>query len=93
MATARIIAQGGFNTGRMYRPEGQEVYWWLMEGGKIVFCDRSRMIVGEIDVDGFEAGDVTSRVVMREYDANNYSMACQPERIPADFDFGPKLRI
>lgn len=96
-----FIAQGGFNTGRLYAANGQEVYWWLMPSNKVVFYDRSRMIIGELEISDIDAkifanfGLNSNRAgyLMRLYDAGRYKMACQPARIPEGFDFGPMLRI
>jgi len=89
---APIIAEGGFNTGRMYSANGQEVYWWCDDDAVITFYDRSRMIIGVLHAHEYPQY-ITPKLIMFEYDAGNYNMACQPARIPEDFDFGPKLRI
>lgn len=85
-----IKAQGGFNTGRLYTAEGQQVYWWQDEEGFVTFYDRSRMIIGLIN---HPIQVPTPESVMRNYDNCNYSMAFQPGHIPKDFDFGPALKI
>ena len=87
-----IIKQGGYNTGRMYGPFGQRVYWWFMRDHSIIFCDLDRMIVGQTKEEYDDLG-ATAWWVQAQYDKNAYHMACQPAIIPKDFDFGVKLRI
>lgn len=87
-----IIKQGGFNTGRQYSRDGQQVYWWQDEAGFVTFYDRSRCIIGVIQPCPYRITNM-AEWIMQEYDAGNYSMACQPERVPEDFDFGPSLRL
>ena len=89
---AGIIAEGGFNTGRKYTAEGQRVYWWVDDDGTVTFYDRDRMIVGVLDKQEYPE-HITPQWLMREYDANRYGMACQPARVPDDFDHGPALRL
>ena len=105
----KVIAQGGFNTGRLYRQDGQKIYWWLMEVSEdehqIFFKDVSRMTSGYIEtlVPGlFERGGATMPpYLMRRYDRGQLEcwhkdLRCEfdPEfRVPEGYDFGPKLNI
>jgi hypothetical protein len=89
-----IAAQGGFNTGRMYRAEGQRIYWAQRPDGWLFFNDIDRMISGWIDMD--DGPDILE--ILRKYDAGEYvfSFPGQNERnpsVPDDFDFGLKRRL
>lgn len=103
-----IIATGGFNTGRLYSREGQRIFWAQRGDGWVYFSDRDRMIDGWLHrtdpVPGGGAGLRTggspgfARWIMRGYDNHEYSFSHpgQTERnpsAPADFDYGPALRI
>lgn len=49
----KVLAEGGFNTGRLYTARGQEVYWWLVEFNEdhhvVFFKDTSRKVHGYIE--------------------------------------------
>lgn len=87
-----IIKQGGFNTGRLYSTNGQRIYWWADDDGVVAFYDLDRMICGMLHSP--ELPELVKPAwVLREYDTGRYSMACPPGKVPADFDFGPALRL
>lgn len=103
----KIIAQGGFNTGRLYTAAGQRIFWTHYSDGQVFFRDRDRMIEGWMDrldpVPGGGHGLATggspgfARWLMNRYDANRYELAAPdyriPPRTPKDIDFGPALKI
>lgn len=100
---ARVIAEGGFNTGRLYTAEGQRIYWWQLEDGWLLFKDISRMTHGWIQRGGplFDAGrNPSPNWLMTTYDRGQFE-TWVPEhseffyaaRVPDGFDFGPGLRI
>ena len=96
-----IIATGGFNTGRLYSAKGQRIFWAEHSDGWVYIYDLDRMIDGWAQHTGrfFWDGEALNPAwVMRQYDGGkleyshpNYSTP-RPS-VPADFDFGPALRI
>ncbi len=92
-----FIAQGGFNTGRLYRAEGQRIFWAQRADGWVYFNDIDRMISGWLEP--LLIGQIFPRDVMREYDAGKYEFypdpmpEGRPPSVPDGFDFGPMLRI
>lgn len=101
---AKIIAEGGFNTGRLYTRHGQRVYWWWIEGAAgdvIYFYDVDRMCDAYIKPrPGMERGQVPPGWLMACYDGGSFDRFDESrfdqgarERIPDDFDFGPALKI
>jgi hypothetical protein len=99
--TTDIIATGGFNTGRLYRAEGQRIFWAQRADGWLFFNDIDRMISGWVKREGalWESGrPPVPAWVLAQYDAGNYEFYApnQNERnpsVPDDFDFGAKLNI
>ena len=87
-----IYKEGGFNTGRLYSNLGQRIYWWQDTENFVAFYDVDRMIIGMIN-DPFDNLGAPAHWITAQYDKGNYSMACQPKCMPANFDFGPHLRI
>ncbi len=107
-ANTDIIATGGFNTGRLYSPLGQRIFWAVRADGWVYFNDVDRMISGwsySPDPCAGRGGGLKNggepgfaRWIMREYDGNHYSYTApnQTERnpsAPTDFDYGDALRI
>jgi hypothetical protein len=95
-----IVAEGGFNSGRMYRAEGQRIYWALREDGWLFFNDIDRMIYGWIDMGNANAEYPEPDIleIMRKYDNSDYrfSFPGQDARnpdVPDDFDYGIKRRL
>lgn len=97
MKNTDIAASGGFNTGRMYRAEGQRIYWAQRKDGWLFFNDIDRMISGWIDADDMGGGPGLA-VIMQNYDANRYHFSAPGQRdrnpeVPEGYDFGPKRRL
>lgn len=96
-----IIATGGFNTGRLYTDMGQRIYWAQRADGWLFFNDIDRMVQGWVKRASayVNAGrPVIPTWLLRKYDEGDYQFYApnQTERnpsVPADFDFGPALRI
>lgn len=107
MADLKFIAQGGFNSGRLYSAEGQRIFWAQREDGWLFFRDIDRMVAAWIKREGAPAvlaAPVLPGWLMRKYDFNLYDFYPVPARdadgyrpeapeAPEDFDFGPQLRI
>lgn len=107
MEKPEFIAQGGFNTGRLYRPEGQRIFWAQRADGWLYFNDIDRMIAAWIkcEADGDKLQKrrdligVNAKWLMAQYDAGRYEFYPDPrpdERppsVPEGFDFGAPLRI
>lgn len=96
-----FIAQGGFNSGRLYRAEGQRIFWAQRADGWIYFNDIDRMIAGWIKRDGSLPIErpVSPNWLIAKYDAGKYEfypeggLQERPPLVPEGFDFGPSLRI
>lgn len=77
MTGKRIIASGGFNTGRLYTQYGQRIFWAQREDGWLGFVDHDRMINGWILRDAprqiLEA-PVLPRWLMTKYDNCKYEI-------------------
>lgn len=97
----KMIARGGFNTGRLYRAEGQRIFWAQRDDGWLYFNDRDRMVSGWIQRDGTLPLDrpVSPGWLMAKYDAGNFDFYPErglderPPEAPEGFDYGPMLRI
>lgn len=103
-----FVATGGFNTGRLYRAEGQRVFWAQRADGWIYFNDIDRMING-----WFFADDMATplpfgprsdplgfaRWLMKKYDGGSYEWAPRGETTASnpqtdyDLDYGAALRL
>jgi len=95
-----IIAQGGFNSGRMYRAEGQRIFWALRPDGWLFFNDIDREVFGWIDMDNMREGypDLDVYELMNKYDSGEYrgNYPGQSERnpsVPDGVDFGIRRRL
>jgi hypothetical protein len=103
MSNPEIIAQGGFNSGRLYQRDGQKIYWWQLADGWLFFKDVSRMVHGYVKREGPLAvigAPVVPGWLMHKYDHGAFENYRPGEanlefslRAPADFDFGPALNI
>ena len=101
----KIVASGGFNSGRLYSRLGQRIWWVQCEDGWLYFKDVDRMIDGWIKREAPPAQlakPVLPGWLMNKYDhrvyvdylVDDYGRQYRPEfQRPADFDFGPALRI
>lgn len=103
----RVMASGGFNSGRLYGREGQRIWWVQSDDGWLYFKDIDRMIDGWIKrgedwSDVLLAAPVLPGWLMQKYDqrayvdyvGDDYGRQYRPEyQRPADFDFGPALRL
>lgn len=97
-----FIAQGGFNTGRLYTVHGQRIFWAQRADGWLFFKDLDRMLSGWLKRDGSVPYNwpATPAWIMRQYDGGTYECWAPPGETtarnptpPADFDYGPALRI
>lgn len=108
MSDLKFIAQGGFNSGRLYSNAGQRIFWAQREDGWLYFNDIDRMIAGWIKspYEGEKlakfreiVGGVNVEWLLKQYDAGRYEfypeggLQERPPSVPEGFDFGPKLRI
>ncbi|OHC95581.1 MAG: hypothetical protein A2792_03570 [Sphingomonadales bacterium RIFCSPHIGHO2_01_FULL_65_20] len=98
---ARVIAEGGFNTGRLYTANGQQIYWWQLSDGWLLFKDHSRMVHGWIrrtEASIARGPAISPGYLMDRYDHGKFETWCPDHRDydyrpPVDFDFGAGLRI
>jgi hypothetical protein len=98
MTGKRIIASGGFNTGRLYTQHGQRIFWAQREDGWLGFVDQDRMISGWIKREEplkiLEA-PILPKWLMGKYDHCQYQIGA-PEgwnvRTPEDQEY-ENLRI
>lgn len=90
MNTPEIVAQGGFNTGRLYTPEGQLIFWTVYSDRWVVMRDRSRMtecwFINEI------ALDPVTRVVDPKFAMAIYDSAMVDNERQIWFHYGPDER-
>lgn len=98
---ASVVSEGGFNSGRLYRADGQKVYYWQLDDGWLLFKDVSRMVHGWIKRDGpadVLAAPVVESWLMRKYDRYEFENWIEGKsdskfEVPAGYDFGPILKI
>lgn len=93
----QIIAEGGFNTGRLYTKDGQLIDWYQLSNDKLLFKDRSRMGHGFIDRTATTA-EVLPAWLMSKYDNGHFDNHCAdfPDYLAPrhlDRDYGPALKI
>lgn len=71
-----IVAQGGFNTGRLYSALGQRIFWAQRADGWLGFVDHDRMINGWIkreDPIGILVEPIIPAWLMGKYDSHAYT--------------------
>lgn len=101
-----ILAQGGFNTGRLYTQHGQRIFWQQFSDGWLGFYDVDRMVEGWVQRLNLTPAELAPPVVpgwlVGRYDAGAFQYYPPREHRHARFeaqaaingcDFGPALRI
>jgi hypothetical protein len=66
------MTHGAFNTGRLYGPKGQRIWYFQREDGWLFFKDCDRLISGWIDNSGPEPQEPTPMMIMVHYDTHAY---------------------
>jgi hypothetical protein len=93
-----IVANGGFNTGRLYTALGQRISWAQRADGWLGFVDHDRMISGWIkreDPIGILSSPIEASWLMHKYDNGKYKIQA-PEgwtwKTPKDLNY-PNIRL
>lgn len=99
----RIVASGGFNTGRLYTRHGQRIYWHQCADGWLYFRDVDRMVDGWLKRQSHDLAEpIRPRWLVDAYDRGMFAPSVPGDHRrqylpefgePDGLDYGDALRI